>query len=191
MIWKRRAALMAAVGLLVAIPVTIAVRGGGDDDREGPQPPPTELEAPPVGDPEFDRKLGVELRLPEGWKRKKEGDAVTFRSKDGTVLIAISAPGPADDAGAIQNAAVDAIDAQYKKVEIVSRSKKQRLGRRPAQTAAVTAEHPKRGTPLGILVSTASGDKRAYLVEVFASGSDPNAALVEAQVLLNNLRLEG
>ena len=182
---------MAAVGLLVAIPVTIAVRGGGGDDTEESQPPPTELEAPPVGDLEVDRKLGVELRIPEGWKRKKEGDAVTFRAKDGTVLIAISAPGPAGHVDAVQDAALDAIDSQYKKVEVVSRSKKRRLGRRPAETAAITAEHPKRGTPLRILVSTAKGDKRAYLVEVFASGSNPNAALVQAQVLLNNLRLEG
>ena len=42
---------------------------------------------------------------------------------------------------------------------------------------------------LNILVSTARGEKRAYLVEVFAAGA--GASLVEAQTLLSNLKLTG
>ena len=79
----RRSALMAVVGLLVAIPVTLIVRGGDDDERAA-SPPPAEPEVPAVGQVRFDRSLGVELRLPAGWKRSKEKDAVSFRSDDGT-----------------------------------------------------------------------------------------------------------
>jgi hypothetical protein len=180
---------MAALGMLIAIPVTIAVRGGDDESDGGATT--VEPEVPPVGEIEFDRKLGVELRVPEGWKRRERDNAITYRSNDGTVLIAITAPGPADDVDAIQRGALNAIESQYRKVEVADKSSGQRLGGRRAVTAAITARHPKEGTPLRILVSTAKGDKRAYLVEVFASGSDPTAALVEAQVLLNNLRLKG
>ena len=52
----------------------------------------------------------------------------------------------------------------------------------------LSAHRPGSGASMRILVATAKGDERAYLVEVFASGS---AALVEAQVLLNTLRLDG
>ena len=186
-IWVRRAALMAVVGLLVAIPLTIIVRGGDDDDDS---PPPAVPTVPEVGDVRVDRKLGIELRLPAGWKRSREKGAVSFRSEDGTVLIAISAPGPGEDAKAIHGAAVDAVDSKYRAVEVESREGKTRLGDRPAQLTAISARQPKDRSPLRILVVTAKGDQRAYLVEVFAAGEDPNAALVEAQVVLNNLRLE-
>jgi hypothetical protein len=184
-IWKRRAILMAVVGLLIAIPVTIAVRGDGGDGEQAPEPTP---DVPAVGEVQFDRDLGVELRLPEGWKRKRKDDVVTFKSEDGTVLIAISAPGPEDDVDAIQAAAIDEIKSQYRGVEVVDSKKKRKLGGRPAQVAVISARHPKDRAPLRILVGTAKGEQRAYLVEVFASGSQ---GLVEAQVLLNNLSLEG
>ena len=178
---------MAAIGLVVAIPVTIAVRGGGDS---GGTDVPVAPEPPEVGEVEFDRDLGVELRLPEGWKRKHQRDAVSFRSEDGSVLIAITAPGPARDVKQIQEAAVRTIKAEYRDVDVGGEDRG-KLGERPARVAAVAARTPKNRDPVRILVATARGEKVAYLVEVFAAGADPNAALVEAQVLLNNLRLEG
>jgi predicted Zn-dependent protease len=175
---------MAGLGLLIAVPVTIAVRGGADAD----EPAPTVPELPEVGGVEFDRDLGVELRLPNGWERKREKEAVVFESPDGTTLIAISTPGPAEHVSQIQTAAIDSIKSRYRAVEVGERIKKQRLGGRPAQVAAISARHPKKRAPLRILVATAKGEKRAYLVEIFASGA---SALVDAQVLLNNLALEG
>ncbi len=188
----RRAALMAVVGLLVAIPVTRIVRGAGDDDAGGGDSPPlAAAELPEVGETRFDRKLGVALRLPAGWKRSTEKGAVSFRSEDGSVLIAISAPGPAEDSKEIHRAAVEAIERKYRAVEVSTRDGEARLGKRPAELAAISARQPKDRAPLRILVVAARGEKRAYLVEVFAAGENPNAALVEAQVLLNHLRIEG
>jgi hypothetical protein len=189
-IWKRRAALMAVIGLIVAVPVTIALSGGADSD---PAPEATEPPAPQRGQLERNRRLGVSLRLPDDWKRqqRKAGGAVAYRSGDGSVLVAISAPGPAGDADSIQEAAVGAIEDQYRAVDVVKRSSRLRLGRRPAETAAVAARNPKTRDPVRILVTTAKGRKRAYLIEVFAAGSDPTAAQVEAQVILDGLRLQG
>jgi hypothetical protein len=191
-IWKRRAALMAVVGLIVAVPLTIAL-GAGDDEDPDPASLAAEPATPMLGQLERNRRLGVRLRLPDDWKRKqrKAGGAVAYRSGDGTVLVAISAPGPADDADSIQKAAVGAIKDQYRAVDVVDTTSRSRLGRRPAETAAIAARNPKTRDPVRILVSTAKGRKRAYLVEVFAAGADPNAALVEAQVVLNDLRLQG
>jgi hypothetical protein len=174
---------MAVVGLVVAIPVTITVRGGdsGDDTPDAP-------ELPEVQPLEFDRDVGVELRLPKGWKRTRENGSVTLTSRDRSTLIGISTPGPAEDVTPIHNAAIDAIKSKYRAVEVVTRSENKRLGGRPAAVAAISARHPKRNAPLRILVATAKGENLAYLVEVVASGT---SGIVEAQVLLNNLALEG
>jgi hypothetical protein len=188
-IWKRRVVLMAVVGLIVAIPVTIVARGGGDD--EGEAAPPA-VATPEVGDIEFDRKLGIELRLPQGWRRKDEkGGVVSFRSRDGSVLIAVSAPGPAKDYEEIASAGIDSIEGEYRKAEVTDRMTRLKLGGLRAKTVAITAANPKTGEPIQILVSAAKGEKRAYLVEVFAGGAHPTQSLVEAQTLLNNLTLTG
>ena len=190
-IWIRRVALMAIVALVVAVPLTIALRG--DDDDPDPAPEAAEPAAPQLGQLERNRRLAVRLRLPDGWKeqQRKAGDAVAYRSSDGSVLVAISAPGPSSDADSIQKAAVDGIKGQYRAVDVVDTFSRRRLGRHPAETTAISARNPRTRDPLRILVSTAKGKKRAYLVEVFAAGSDPTAAQVEAQAVLNGLRLQG
>ena len=182
---------MAIVGLVVAIPVTIAVRGDHGDEGDTTAAS-TAPEPPKVGEPEFDRKLGVELRLPEGWKRKgKKDGVVSFRSKDKSVLVGVSTPGPAKDADEIQSAAIDSIKSDYRDVDVLGRVKGRKLDDLRATTVAVTARQPDTRSPIRIWVFTAKGDKLAYLVEVFAAGEDQGDALAEAQVLLNNLRLKG
>jgi len=188
-IWKRRSALMAVVALIVATPVAVALGGGGDEPDPAADPP--QAAASELGKVDSDRKLGVVLRLPDGWTRRDKGDALAYRSADRSVLVAISAPGPARDADSIQSAAVDAIKGQYRRVDVSGASSRGRLGGRPAETAAIAARNPKTRNPIRILVSTAKGDKRAYLVEVFAAGSNPTAALIQAQAVLNGLRLKG
>jgi hypothetical protein len=179
---------MAGIGLLVAIPVTILASDGDEDDAAPVAIAPPE--APELGDVKVDRQLGIEFRLPSGWERSKEKAALSLRSDDGSVLIAISAPGPSDDAKQIHRAALDAIESKYRAMEVVSRDRRARVAGRPAEVAAISARQPKDRSPLRILVATAKGEKRAYLIETFAAGEDPNAALVEAQLLLNELRLE-
>jgi hypothetical protein len=188
-IWKRRVVVTAVVGLAIAIPVTIAVRGDGDGNTTTSSDP----ELPAVGEVEFDRKLGVELRLPEGWRRREDDNdgVVSFRSMEKSVLIGVSAPGPDEDADAIQAAAVDSIESEYRDVDVAQRVEGRKLGDVRAQTAVIAARHPETREPIQVLVATAKGDKLAYLVEVFAAGDNPGAALVEAQALLNNLRLKG
>lgn len=190
-IWKRRVVVMAVVGLAIAIPVTIAVRGG--DDGDGNTTTSSDAELPAGGEVEFDRELGVELRLPEGWRRREDDNdgVVSFRSMDKSVLIGVSAPGPDEDADAIQAAAVDSIKSEYRDVDVAQRVEGRKLGDVRAQTAVIAARHPETREPIQVLVATAKGDKLAYLVEMFAAGDNPGAALVEAQALLNNLRLKG
>ena len=188
-IWKRRAVLMAVIALIVAVPVAIALGGGSNEPDPAADPP--QAAAPELGEVDSNRSLGMVLRLPDGWTRTDEKDVVAYRSADRSVLVAISAPGPAGDADSIQLAAVDAVKGQYRGVKVIKTSSRGRLGRRPAETAAIAARIPKTRDPVRILVSTAKGERRAYLVEVFAAGSDPTAALIQAQAVLNGLQLNG
>jgi hypothetical protein len=188
-IWKRRVALMAVVGLVIAIPVTFAARG---DDSDEDEPAAPTVATPEVGGVEVDRRLGIELRLPKGWKRRDEkGRVVSFRSSDGSVLIAVSAPGPAADYEEIAGAGIDSIESEYGNAEVTDRITSLNLGGLKAKTVAITARNPKSGERMQILVSAAKGEKLAYLVEVFAAGEDSTRSLVEAQTLLNNLTLTG
>lgn len=188
-IWKRRAVLMAVIALIVAIPAAIALGGGRDEPDPAADPP--RAAAPELGEVDSSRKLGVVLRLPDGWTRRDKKDVVAYRSADRSVLVAISAPGPAGDADSIQSAAVDAVKGQYRGVDVIRTSSRGRLGGRPTETAAIAARNPKSRDPVRILASTAKGERRAYLVEVFAAESDPTAALIQAQAVLNGLRLNG
>jgi len=184
-IWKRRIALMAVIALIVAIPVTIVLRGGSGDSE------PTVTPVSPTRDGEFDRDVGVELRLPKGWERERKESFVVFRSKDRHVLISVSVPGPASDAGEIHKEAIDTLEETHDAVEVVDRAKGKQLGGRPAQTAVISARNPENQNDLRILIATAKGEDLAYLVEVFAAAPNAGRALAEAQALLNGLRLVG
>lgn len=185
-LWKRRVILMALVALVVGVPLTIALRGDGDD--AAPEPA---VEQPVLGDTEFLQELGVEIRVPEGWVQEQRDGVLSLRSADGQAIVAISAPGPAADAELIHAEAVDTLREQYRDVHEGATITDKQLGGLDARTSALTARRPDDGTELRILVATAAGENLAYLAEIFAAAPQPQQALVEAQALLNNLTLEG
>jgi hypothetical protein len=189
-IWKRRVVLMVVVALVVAVPVTLLIRGGGED--EAPTVTVDRAAAPAVDRPdEVDRKLGVAVhQLPQGWRSKRKGGVLTMRSRRRDAAVVVTSPGPVERAGEIHQQAIAAVRAQYRDVKVVEESRGE-LGGRKARTAALAARPPEGGGRLGIMVVTARGEKRAYLVEVFTRGENPGVALLEAQAVLNNLELRG
>ena len=184
-IWQRRVILMAVVGVVVAIPVTLALRSGNDGTSSIVTP-----DRPRVGELEFNRDIGIELQLPKGWKRQRKDGAVIFRSDDRRVLMAISALSPMGDTRAIVKQAISTLRESHEAVEVIDRFKKKELGGRPAQTAVLSARHPDKGD-VAVLIAAAEGENLTYLAQVFAAAPNPGEALSEAQSLLNRLRLAG
>ena len=186
-IWRRRAILMAVVGLLIAIPVTILVSGGGN------APPPQPLaeihvEAPHVGAQKVDESLGVKLRIPEGWSRDEKQDVLELQSKDGAARVAISAPGPAADANELHSQVIDGLKTSYRDFDVGRNIAKAPVGGLRGQATVATGELPgKAGGIQKILVSTAEGKERAYLVVAFTP-DQASSSVLEAQALVNNLR---
>ncbi len=177
---------MGVVGLVVAIPVTLALRSG-----DGQQSPISVPDPPGLGALEFDRDLGIEVQLPDGWTRERKGGAVVFRSSDERVVVAVTAPGLPREADTIHDDAVASLEAEYDDVEVGPKSDQAVFDGRSARTTALGARNPESDDELAVLVATARGRDVAYLIEVFAAAPNAGAALAEGQALLNAMRLVG
>lgn len=185
-IWKRRIVLMAIVGLAVAIPVTLLI--GEKDEPAAPEAivvPDPQLQAT-----EYDRDLGLELKLPDGWTKKRSKDVLTLSSADKAARVAISAPGPAEDANQLHSEVIAGLRDTYKSVETLNKLPSTSIGDLKGKATAL-AVTTKGGDDMRILVSTAKGDKRAYLVVVFTRADDPGESTLEAQALLNEVKFVG
>lgn len=178
---------MLIVGLVVAIPVTIVVRG----EDEPPEPEAISADLPELGPTEYDRNLGVELQLPPGWKSDRRGKALILESDDGRARVALSSPGPARDAKQLHQEVLDQFKRVYEKTEIEVRMQPSRIGGLSGRTTTVRAKPKGSGQELGIFVSTAKGDKLAYLVVTHTPAVDPGQSTIEAQALLNELEFVG
>jgi hypothetical protein len=187
-IWKRRVALMAVVGVLVAIPLTLLLRGDDDGEEATPATPTTTLPEPQLGVSESDRGLEVDYRLPEGWSETKKESAIRLASDDHAAQIVIAAPADASEASGVLDQTLSAIRDGYDDVE-VSRGSGKQVGGLDADGAVIRAKSSGKG--LRILVAVAAGDERAYLVEVFMADDAGPDDLRNAQAALNSLKLKG
>jgi hypothetical protein len=186
-VWKRRAVLMAAVGLVVAIPVTLLVHGGsgGRDAASGAA----------AGVPAQFRvhgaarlpALGIAMRVPRSWSVARAHGTIRLRSSDRTTALAVAAPGPEGQRAEILRTELGGIRRSYREVSI-ERGFRKAVGGLPARGAVVSAGTPA-GTPIRLLVATASGDRHTYLVEAFSARNAPPQRLIQAQLALRTLRL--
>jgi hypothetical protein len=109
-----------------------------------------------------------------------------FQSPDRTIAVAISAPTDAVDADQLRRDAIASAAAGYKK-PVVRQGKGRTIGGLRAEGATISGKGP--GGPSTSLVAVAPGKRKAYLLEVFTTANAPSQRLVEAQLILNSLRL--
>jgi hypothetical protein len=187
LVWRRRVVVMAVLGFLVAVPVTLLLRGG-DDDPQGGDTARRVAEVPRLHAAVRDDAIGVRYRVPLGWSQSKEASVIRLRSGDRTAGLTISAPAPAGEAQAVLESAIGAIRENYLGAEVQRRFADRRIGGLAASSAIVAARNPE-DTPLRFLLNAASGDTRTYLVEVYSVEGAAGRSLVAGQVLLRALRL--
>jgi hypothetical protein len=186
-IWRRRVVLMAIVGLVIAIPVTLLIRDSGEDEPTTSTEPDLDEELP-LNPSVGDRQLDARYSVPKGWRLKRDGEVLTLRSPDKTVQIGISSPAPAGESEQVLDEAVTALKGAYESVKVSAGSGK-KVGGLPAKGAVITARGD--NVHLRIVVAAMAGDKKAYLVEVFTSASAPPESVAQAQRFLDSLRLRG
>ncbi len=174
---------MLVVGLVIAVPVTLIIRG---DD--GPPPPdPIIADLPKLGPVEFERDLGIKLRLPEGWKSEREGEVIMLRSADRQAQVAVSAPGPAEDSEQLHDELLGEFGDTYEDVEVPQEKEKSRVGGLKGKASTIEAVDSEE-RDVGILVTTAEGKEKAYLVVAYTPLTDPTTSTLEAQTLINELK---
>jgi hypothetical protein len=158
-----------AVGLVV---LAAAAVGGivlvlaGDDEGDGAAAGTSSAVAS-VDLPEtLERKAdGLTVGYPEGWRvSRQRGGGDVLASEDKCTAISLSAPVPADGAGALLRESVDVLRQSFAKVE--ARTIEQPpIGGVPTE-AVLVAVRNKQGNPVVIRVAVSRGEKLAHMTQV-------------------------
>jgi hypothetical protein len=156
---------MAVAGLAVAVPLTLVLRGGSDEGTSGPG-----FQGLTV-----DRELGVRYRLPEGWSEREAKGVINLRSTDRQTGVTVTDVGPSSAASRALAETLKVIRKNAEASRVISRFHGETIGGLSAAGAIVSAVD-RSGNRLEVVVATAPGRKKAYLVEAFTHdlhGGDP------------------
>jgi hypothetical protein len=133
-----------------------------------------------------DPKSGIAVQWPADWVKLERKGVFAFRSPDRTLVVAISTPAEAADADELRKGAIASNAEAYEK-PVVRHGKGRTIGGLEAEGATISGKGPSGESRS--LVAVAAGKERAYLFEVLTAASAPTERLVEAQLILNSLRL--
>ena len=186
--------LSGRLGVLVIAALVLAAMGGtavlvvngrSDDGRAETTPPAS---GSPAGTLFRTRALGVAGIRPRGWRLRSSRRAVRLRSPDRAAVVAVSGAPPSVSPAALMTSTLDALGRSYRG-ERLSRRRRAELGGNAGIAVSGSAINS-RGVRLELLVSTAKGRRRTYLLQVFVARA-ARLRYVEAQVLVNSLELSG
>jgi hypothetical protein len=159
-------------------------------DGDGGSAPPAREEADMqpggLGETLEDAENGIAVSWPSDWRNLEKGEVVAFQSPDRAVAVAISAPAATVAADQLRRDAIASAAAGYEK-PVVRPGKGRTVGGLRAEGATISGNGP--GGPSTSLVAVAEGREKAYLLEVLTAADAPSGRLVEAQLILNSLRL--
>ena len=158
---------------------------GGGDNRTAAQPRTVELPTE-LGQSLDDTTSGISVSWPSEWRKREKGGALAFQSPDKSVVLAISAPAGAADADRLRKGAIASAASGYKN-PVVRPGKGRTIGGLRAEGATISGRGPGGGSRS--LIAVAPGRQKAYLLEVLTAEGAPSERLVEAQLILNSLRL--
>jgi hypothetical protein len=162
------------------------VGGGGDGEKLGE--PPALTEATTV------KEDGLTVGWPSDWSQTKTGGVggpLRLTSEDKTTTVALAAPAEIKAARGRQIVLDDSLKAirkNYRKVRVTQVKQPQQVNGYPSVQAVVSARN-KSGVPIRILITVAWKKKLVYVVEVFQAANAPPQRLVEAQTILDSLKL--
>ena len=184
----RLGALVIAALVLAAMAGTaVLVLGEGSEDggaRTSPSVSPS-----PTGTFFRAGALGVAGIRPRGWRLSSSRRAVRLRSLDRAGIVAISAAPASVGTRALMTSTLAAVSRSYGKRRLSAR-RRAAVGGRPGTAVSGSATNS-RGVRLDLLLSTAKGRRRTYLVQVFVARAAGGLRLGQAQALVNSLELSG
>ena len=185
--WKRRIIVMGVLAILIAVPLTIVVRNGGDETAST-APPPAAVKLHPK--PVRDSDLGLSVRVPDGWSASRKQGTVVLTSGDQAARLVFGSPAAEGERAAVLGAVLGGIRSHYKNVTIKHGKGTQRIGGVRMEDAVVAAKTDS-GAAIGIHVAAGSGKHHTYLIESTTGANAPATRLAEGQAAINTLKLSG
>ncbi len=176
--------VIAALVLAAMAGTAVLLLGGRAEDGRAPTTRP-----PPAGTFFRARALGVAGIRPPGWQLDGGRRAVRLRSPDRTGIVAVSAIPSSVSARALMTSTLAALGRSYHRARLSGR-RRANLGGQAGIAVSGSATNS-RGVRLDLLVSTAKGRRRTYLLQVFVSRSAAGLRLGQAQALVDSLELSG
>jgi hypothetical protein len=169
---RRRAVALTLITALIVIPAAILLSqlvGGGGGGGRATTTGSRDVVIPATPHRLVDRKAGISISWPDGWRQSRKAGTIKLISRDKTtaLLIAASQPATPQAAKAEYKNILGALQQAYRhpKVELVRVS--QPLAGLPTASAFVTGRNTK-GNLQRVGVIVARGRKHVYIVEVIA-----------------------
>ena len=163
--------------------VLLLSRGSADEPTRA-RPPAVQ----PTGSVFSSRGLGAAGIRPPGWRLRSSRRALRLTSPERAAVVAISAAPPAVGAGALMSSALAAVGRSYRNRRLSGRRHAELGGY--AGIAVSGSATNSRGVRLDLLISTAKGRRRTYLLQVFVART-ARLRLVEAQGLVESVEFSG
>jgi len=178
------AVMVAAVMAVTAVLVLgrDGERRASDEDRAARRGPPSVVlfRSP---------RLGVVGARPRSWHLGRLRSAIRLRSPDRSSLVAIAAAPPRITPRRLLSSTLQALDRSYSRVRI-SRSRSALVGNLRGRALRAFGVNS-RGVRLDVLVATAKGRRRTYLLQVFTSRGAPRRRVAQGQTIVTSLELRG
>ncbi len=158
---------------------------GGDDDDDGPSERVSQLQEEILKRTVVEPNRGISVRRPNDWPHTKENGVITVTSPDNCVVISMSAPTEADQAGKLRNDSIALFRRSYRNAR-VQPALDAEVGGIPTTAGAIQITDEK-GNQLRILLSVGKGDRNAYLTEVVTRDLSCEGALQRAQLIVSSI----
>jgi hypothetical protein len=158
--------------------------GSGAPRHRGPRT----VRLPALIAPYANRAMGATGELPAGWSAVKSRGLLRMADTSGRAVILVAA---VDGVGrqALLSRTLAAIRHTYRDTRVKAAAGTKLAGL-PAASVAVYGDNA-RGVPLRILLAAAQAKGRSYVLEAFTARSATRTELVEAQEVIDALRLTG
>jgi hypothetical protein len=182
------------LGVVVIATLVLAAMAGtavlllsrrSDDERTGTTRPPA---VQPTGSVFRSKGLGAAGIRPPGWRLRSSRRALRLTSPERAAIVAISAAPPSVGPRALMSSTLAAVGRSYRNRRLSRRRRAEPGGY--AGIAVSGSATNSRGVRLDLLISTAKGRRRTYLLQVFVART-ARLRLVEAQGLVESVEFSG
>jgi hypothetical protein len=177
---------LTVITALIVVPGVLLltqVIGGGDGSSDVTLP----------GTPHHytDKKSGISVRWPNGWKLTRRAGGVVLSSKDRTtgLVIAASRPSTRRAARATLKATVFALSQTYRRPRVSLARNSRSVSGLPTETARIAGTRRKGGGRQITSVIIARGRRHVYLIEIIAPAR--GGRLGDVALISRRLRLSG